>query len=80
MVRPTGTKWWRLRYKFQGKERTISLGVYPRRLLIYSPRPPPGARRLLAEKTGCIPHLIFVSGELQRTYLDLRQSQDGGAS
>jgi hypothetical protein len=29
VVRPTGAKWWRLRYQFQGKEKMISLGVYP---------------------------------------------------
>jgi hypothetical protein len=29
VVRPTGAKWWRLRYQFQGKEQMISLGVYP---------------------------------------------------
>jgi hypothetical protein len=29
LVRPTGAKWWRLRYWFQGKEKMISLGVYP---------------------------------------------------
>jgi hypothetical protein len=29
LVRPTGAKWWRLRYKFQGKENMPSLGVYP---------------------------------------------------
>ena len=29
MVRPTGAKWWRLRYKIQGKENMLSLGVYP---------------------------------------------------
>ena len=29
VVRPTGAKWWRLRYRFQGSEKMISLGVYP---------------------------------------------------
>jgi hypothetical protein len=29
LVRPTGAKWWRLRYEFQGKENMLSLGVYP---------------------------------------------------
>lgn len=26
-VRPKGHKWWRLKYRFQGKEKRISLGV-----------------------------------------------------
>jgi integrase len=29
IVRPTGGKWWRWKYRFGGKETSISLGVYP---------------------------------------------------
>jgi integrase len=29
IVTPTGGKWWRLRYTFGGKEKLLSLGVYP---------------------------------------------------
>src|SRR5208282_5541778 len=29
LVAPTGGKWWRLRYTFDGKEKLLSLGVYP---------------------------------------------------
>lgn len=29
MITPTGTKSWRLKYRFQGKEKLISLGPYP---------------------------------------------------
>ncbi len=28
-VTPTGGKWWRLKYRFSGKEKRLSLGVYP---------------------------------------------------
>lgn len=28
-VSPTGRKWWRLKYRYAGKEKRISLGVYP---------------------------------------------------
>ena len=28
-VSPSGGKWWRLKYRFNGKENRISLGVYP---------------------------------------------------
>jgi integrase len=28
-VRPTGGRWWRLKYRFGGKEKRLSLGVYP---------------------------------------------------
>ncbi len=29
LVAPTGGKWWRLRYSYGGKEKLLSLGVYP---------------------------------------------------
>jgi len=29
LVAPTGGKWWRFRYRFDGKEKLLSLGVYP---------------------------------------------------
>ena len=28
-VSPTGGKWWRFKYRFEGKEKRLSLGVYP---------------------------------------------------
>jgi integrase len=28
-VRPEGGKWWRLRYRFEGREKLLSLGTYP---------------------------------------------------
>lgn len=28
-VSKTGGKWWRLKYRFNGKEKRLSLGVYP---------------------------------------------------
>ncbi len=33
IVTPSGGKWWRFRYKFEGKEKLLSLGVYPDVLL-----------------------------------------------
>ena len=29
LVRPNGTKWWRFKYRFGGKENQLSLGRYP---------------------------------------------------
>jgi integrase len=29
LVNPSGAKWWRLKYRFGGKEKLLSLGVYP---------------------------------------------------
>jgi hypothetical protein len=28
-VSPAGGKWWRLKYRFKGKEKRLPLGVYP---------------------------------------------------
>ena len=28
-IAPAGGKWWRLKYRFEGKEKRLSLGVYP---------------------------------------------------
>ena len=28
LVNPSGSKYWRMKYRFQGKEKTLSLGVY----------------------------------------------------
>lgn len=29
LIQPSGARWWRLKYRFAGKEKLISLGVYP---------------------------------------------------
>ena len=29
LVTPKGAKWWRLKYRFGGKEKLLSLGTYP---------------------------------------------------
>lgn len=29
LVQPSGSKWWRLDYRFEGKRKTLSMGVYP---------------------------------------------------
>src|SRR4051812_42852572 len=29
LVSPDGGKWWRFKYRFEGKEKLLSLGVYP---------------------------------------------------
>jgi hypothetical protein len=49
VVRPNGCKWWRLRYRFQGPEKMISLGVYPDVSLSMARERRDAARRLLAD-------------------------------
>src|SRR5437879_4078856 len=29
LVQPSGSKWWRYRYRFWGREKMLSVGVYP---------------------------------------------------
>lgn len=45
---PTGGKWWRLKYRFNGKEKRISLGVYPTVSLKEARSKREEARKLLA--------------------------------
>ncbi|WP_449246910.1 tyrosine-type recombinase/integrase [Desulfarculus baarsii] len=48
-ISPSGGKWWRLRYSFQGKENMLSLGVYPDVSLKEARARRDEARRLLAQ-------------------------------
>lgn len=48
-VTPTGGKWWRLKYRFDGKEKRLSLGVYPDTSLRLARTRRDEARKLLAE-------------------------------
>lgn len=47
-VAPAGGKWWRLKYRFEGKEKRISLGTYPDTTLAAAREKRDDARRLLA--------------------------------
>ena len=38
LINPTGSKWWRFDYRFDGKRKTLSLGVYPTLTLKSSPK------------------------------------------
>lgn len=49
IVRPSGGKLWRLKYRFQGKEQQLSLGTYPEVGLKDARERRDAARRLLAE-------------------------------
>jgi hypothetical protein len=47
-VSPAGGKWWRLKYRFDGKEQRLSLGTYPEVSLKAAREKREGARKLLA--------------------------------
>jgi integrase len=49
IVRPTGGRLWRLKYRFNGKEQQLSLGTYPEVSLKHAREGRDAARRLLAE-------------------------------
>ena len=49
IVRPSGGKLWRFKYRFQGKEQQLSLGTYPEITLKAAREGRDAARRLLAE-------------------------------
>lgn len=48
-VAPSGGKWWRLKYRFDGKEKRLSLGVYPDVGLKDARQRRDDARKLLAD-------------------------------
>jgi integrase len=50
-IAPSGGKWWRLKYRFDGKEKRLSLGVYPDVALTDARRKRDAARKLLASGT-----------------------------
>lgn len=47
-ISPTGGKWWRLKYRYDGKEKRLSLGVYPEVSLKDARQRRDDARKLLA--------------------------------
>jgi len=51
LVNPNGSKWWRLKYRFQGKEKLLSLGTYPGTSLAVARNKRDAARKLLATGT-----------------------------
>ncbi|MDR3404768.1 MAG: integrase arm-type DNA-binding domain-containing protein [Chthoniobacter sp.] len=50
LVNPSGGKWWRLKYRFAGKEKLISLGTYPEVALADARKRRDAERKKLADK------------------------------
>jgi hypothetical protein len=48
LVQPHGSKLWRMAYRFDGKQRTLALGIYPIVTLQEAREQRDGAKRLLA--------------------------------
>ncbi|WP_146256450.1 Arm DNA-binding domain-containing protein, partial [Morganella morganii] len=49
LVHPNGSRYWRLRYRFQGKEKTLALGIYPELSLSDARDKRDSARKQIAE-------------------------------
>ena len=49
LINPNGSRWWRLDYRFGGKRKTLSMGIYPDVPLAKARERREEARRLLAE-------------------------------
>jgi len=49
IVTPSGGKWWRLKYRFQGKEKMLSLGTYPSTGLKEAREKRDAAKKLMAQ-------------------------------
>jgi integrase len=49
LIRPNGSKLWRLAYRFAGKQKTLALGIYPTVTLKHAREKREEAKRLLAE-------------------------------
>lgn len=49
LVNPNGSKYWRLKYRFAGKENSLSLGVYPKTTIEQARAGREAAKALLAQ-------------------------------
>ncbi len=49
LVHPNGSRYWRLRYRILGKEKTLALGVYPEVSLSEARTKRDEARKLISE-------------------------------
>src|SRR5450631_2164668 len=64
-VQPSGSKWWRHKFRFGGKEKLLSLGVYPETSLAEARRRRQEARDLLAR--GIDPGIVRKAQRTART-------------
>ena len=65
IVTPSGGKWWRLKYRLDGKEKTLSLGVYPDVSLADAREKRDQARKVIA--SGSDPSELRKANKASRT-------------
>ncbi|ASY77972.1 integrase [Pectobacterium polaris] len=69
MVHPNGSKYWRLQYRFDGKQKTLALGVYPEITLSEARQRRDEAKRQIATGTDPSEHKK-VDKQLRQTLVD----------
>jgi hypothetical protein len=67
LVAPTGGKLWRMKYRFEGKEKLLSFGPYPDMPLIRAREKRDEARKLLADGIDPGEHLKAVKATKTET-------------
>ncbi|VVD94334.1 Arm DNA-binding domain-containing protein [Pandoraea anhela] len=72
-VQPSGAKYWRLRYRFEGKQKTLALGVYPAVSLRRARESRDAARTLLVK--GVDPGASRVAVKANREHLRQTRSR-----
>ena len=53
LVKPNGSKYWRLKYRYAGKEKTLALGVFPGVSMATARKDAKDAKTLLREGVDC---------------------------
>lgn len=82
-VSPSGGKWWRLKYRYQGKDKRLALGAYPAVTLADARDKAEAARALLAhggdpadarkaEKARLLAERTRATAEAKASFLDSR--------
>lgn len=67
-VSPSGSKWWRLKYRYNGKEKRLALGVFPRVTIKEARAARDDARRMLDK--GNDPGVVRKAEKIKRSALD----------
>ena len=77
-VLPTGTRCWRYRYRFAGKDKSLSLGIYPDVSLETARQRHRFARHLLA--SGCDPSELKRAPDKSGFIIAAREWSEGAES
>ena len=73
LVHPNGSKYWRFKYRYAGKEKRLALGVYPDVTLANAREAAPEARETLAK--GIDPGEVHKVEKLLATWLQQTPSK-----